>query len=136
MFRIPLPFTDSSLLFTPLWSEWPLAAKAGAGLVCVVPYLLVIWLYRYELKLVRRSAACGLLSLRLLLLLVLLCVVTLQPILAHDRTQYQPGHILVAVDRSESMNVADSQRPAADKLRLARSLKAAGALCREEQLDE
>src|SRR5262249_27693096 len=75
-----------------------------------------------------------LLLLRLIVLLFVLTLVCLQPVLARHTTEELPGRVLVAVDRSDSMDIADPQRPAVDKLRLARALKLAGDLCSDEQL--
>src|SRR5262245_56052563 len=98
--------------------------QVGAIALCVVvPIFLVLWLYRYELRLVRRLTALALLVLRLAVVLTLLLVVCLQPIVAHATSEELQGRVLVAVDRSESMEVADPQRSTVDKLRLARALK-------------
>ena len=136
MVRIPLPFTDTVLLLSPRWEEVRGPLQAAVVVLLGLSPLLVFWLYRYELRLVRRSAASALLALRLILLFFLLFVVCFQPILARTRTEDLPGRVLIAVDRSASMDVADPQRPAAEKLRLARALKLAGDLCSEAQLDD
>src|SRR4051812_10999473 len=135
MFRISIPFVDSYFLVTPQWAGLHPALQWGLlALVCLVPLALVLWLYRYELKLVPTSTALGLLSLRLVALLLILGLVCLQPIYAFDRTTGLPGRVLVAVDRSDSMDVADPQRPALDTLRLARALKLGEGLCSDAQL--
>jgi hypothetical protein len=127
MVRIPLPFKDSSLLLIPRWGELGLAMQiALLALMAVIPVLLVLWLYRSELRLVRPSAALGLLTLRLVVLVLLWCVLSLQPIVARTSTEELPGRVLVAVDRSNSMGVRDPQRSALEKLRLARALKLEG----------
>jgi hypothetical protein len=136
MFRIPLPFRDCYLLLTPPWPGLHPALQGGVLLlVCLTPLVLLLWLYRYELQLVPRLAARGLLGLRLAVLCLLLLLVCLQPIYARDRTRGEPGRVLVAVDRSGSMDVADPQREPVDKLRLARALGLAGDLCGDAQLD-
>jgi hypothetical protein len=66
----------------------------------------------------------------------LLFLLGFQPIVARSETDELPGRVLIAVDRSESMDVADPQRPAVEKLRLARALKAATDLCPEALLDQ
>jgi hypothetical protein len=124
MFRIPLPLEDSALLVVPRWAELgPILQITLLVSTAVLPLLLVLWLYRYELRLVRRAAARGLLAVRLLMLLMLWCVVALQPIVARYSTEELPGRVLVAVDRSGSMAVTDPQRTAAEKLNLAHALK-------------
>jgi hypothetical protein len=136
MFHIRLPSPDSSLLLSPRWGElhgfWQAVLFALLG---GAPLILVIWLYRYELRLVRRHVAGALLLLRLAVVFALLFLVGFQPIVRHTTTEELTGRVLVAVDRSASMDVADPQRPALDKLRLARALGVAGDLCTRKQLD-
>jgi hypothetical protein len=123
MYRIPLPARDSALLLIPRWGDLPGPLQlALLVLLCLVPVALVVWLYRYELRLVARSTASLLLVLRLVALFLLLFLVLLQPVVGRTVTQDLPGHVLVAVDRSDSMDVNDPQRPPVDKLRLARAL--------------
>src|SRR5260370_31289449 len=62
-------------------------------------FLLVLWLYRHELRLVHRWIACGLLFLRLAVVLLILILVGLQPIVARLTTEELPGRLLIAVDR-------------------------------------
>ena len=130
MFRITLPFTDWSLLLSPRWGDLPLSTQSALlALLGLIPVALVLWLYRYEMRLVRRATAGFFLGLRLLVIALLWCVVGLQPVLARYTTEELPGRVLIAVDQSGSMNVPDPQRPRLDKLRLARALnlKVAGA---------
>lgn len=123
MFTLPLPWPDASLLLTPPWGSLPplLHGLLLAALV-IVPVALLVTLYRYELRLVTPGTALLLLSLRLLAVLLVLCLVCLQPVFARDRRTELPGQVWIAVDRSSSMDVRDPQRSAADKLRLARLL--------------
>ena len=136
MYHIPLPFTDSRLQLFPRWAEWPLGGQLLLLLACILPVLLVCWLYRYELRLVSRSRALALLGLRLLVLLLLLLVIALQPVAARPVVEEKPGRIVLAVDRSGSMEIPDPQRSPRDKLRLARALKLARDLCTDLQLEE
>src|SRR5271165_3297893 len=100
MLRIPLPFDDTALLLIPRWSELGLPLQIMVlALLGLVPVLLVLSLYRYELHLIRRSAAGFLLSLRLLVIVLLWFVVGLQPIVARFSSEELPGRVLVAVDR-------------------------------------
>jgi hypothetical protein len=134
--RVSLPYDLGDLLLTP---QWPgLAAPLRYGLitlVCLVPLVLVLWLYRWELRLVTRITALGLLGLRLVVLLLLLSLVCLQPVHARDKTFGLPGRVLIVVDRSESMDVADPQRTPAEKLRLAIALKLVGDLASTDQVN-
>jgi hypothetical protein len=130
-----IPFTDYRLLLSPRWSElsgvmqWILLA-----LLCLAPVVLMIWLYRYELNLVRRATALGLLALRLSILLFLLFVLCLQPVAARVPVESIPGRVLVAIDRSDSMEARDPQRSLLDKLILARSLDLGRDLASDQEL--
>ncbi|HZY89917.1 MAG TPA: vWA domain-containing protein, partial [Gemmataceae bacterium] len=134
MFTLRLRPFDADLLLTPQWGGPPLLKWGLLLLVCGVPLALVVWLYRYELRLVPRLTALGLLGLRVVALVLILFLACLQPIYARSRTEGLPGRVLIAVDRSDSMDVADPQRPAVDKLRLARALKLGGDLASDAQL--
>src|SRR5919202_7074254 len=136
MFPIRLPYLDADLLLTPPWSHLPPALRWGLlGALVVVPVVLLAWLYRYELRLVPRVTATALFGLRLVVLLLLLALVCLQPVYAREQRGELPGRVLVAVDRSDSMEVADPQREPAEKLRLAKALHLAGDLCDDARLD-
>jgi hypothetical protein len=135
MFRIALPYPDTSLLLSPRWSELSPLGQLGMVLLLLAPPILVVWLYRYEMRLIKRSTALRLLTLRMLALALLLFIVLLQPIVQRTTKYELPGRVIFAVDRSESMDVADPQRPNVDKLRLARALKLAGDICPDAQLD-
>jgi hypothetical protein len=136
MFSIKLPNDGSTLLLTPQWSSLPAALQITLLVaVCLVPFVLIAWLYRYEMQLVPRAAAFFLLSMRILVLFLLLFLVCLQPVYAHSKTKELPGRVLVAVDRSDSMDVADPQRSAVDKLRLVRALHLGRDICGDDQLD-
>src|SRR5437773_2663176 len=103
MVRLPLPFpSGGTLLLSPRWAELSGFLQVGSWLLCLVPVLLVVWLYRSELRLVRRSVARSLLALRLVIVVGLLGLVCLQPMIAHTITEELPGRVLIAVDASES----------------------------------
>src|SRR5262249_51419867 len=115
---------DWSLLLSPRWSDAGATGQlALLALLGLVPVVLVVCLYRYEMRLIRRSTAVLFLGLRLVVIALLWCVVGLQPVLARSTTEELAGRVLIAVDQSGSMSVPDSQRPRLDKLRLARALK-------------
>src|SRR5438093_8385843 len=115
MFRIPLPGDNNVLLLTPRWGDlqapWQVALPA---LLFVLPVGLVLWLYRSELRLVGRGMAAGLLAVRLLLLVLLWAVICWQPMLVHEFSEDLTGRVLIAVDRSRSMEVTDPQRSKAE----------------------
>jgi hypothetical protein len=132
MFRIPLPWPDSSVLLSLPFGAWhPVVRAVLLAAMVLAPLGLLVTLYRYELRLVKPLTAASLLGLRLAALLLILGLVCLQPIYARDRVHELPGRVLVAVDRSDSMNVVDPQRPPADKLRLARALGLANGVQEE-----
>jgi hypothetical protein len=136
MYRVPLFDRETSLLLSPPWmASDPFQACLWIAL-CLLSICLVVWLYRAELRLVHRFVALSLLLCRLAVLCLLLSFVTFQPIVARLGTEHLAARVLVAVDRSGSMDVADPQRPAVDKLRLARALKLASDLCSDAQLDD
>src|SRR5437763_6398432 len=120
MFRIPLLDPDRVLLLTPRWAELGEALQALLLVfVCAVPLGLVVWLYRYEMRLVARGTALSLLALRVVVLALLLTLVCLQPTYARTSHEELRGHVIVAVDVSDSMGVRDPQREPSEKLRLA-----------------
>jgi hypothetical protein len=123
MFRISLPWPETSLLVSLPWSGLnPVVRAVVLAAVIALPLVLLATLYRYELRLVPRLTALMLLGLRMTILALILFLVCLQPVYARDRTEELPGRILVVVDRSTSMDVADPQRAPQEKLRLARAL--------------
>jgi hypothetical protein len=136
MFSIPLPHGDNSLLLSLPGTDLPGWQRIGllvlVAILCLVPFVLIGWLYRYELHLVRRMTALRLLGLRLVLLVVLLGIVCLQPIVGHSTLLERPGRVLIALDRSASMDTTDPQRTPLEKLRLARFLH----LCTDQQFED
>ena len=137
MFSIKLTGDGSSLLLTPQWSGLPVWLQAVLLLaVCLVPLVLIVWLYNYEMRLVPRTAAVFLLGMRILVVFLILFLVCLQPVYAHSQTHELRGRVVVAVDRSQSMDVADPQRKPVDKLRLVRALRLGHDLCPDDLLDQ
>jgi hypothetical protein len=123
MYTLRLPWPDTSLLLSPPWPGLPPVVRwLLLATLALAPLALLAALYRYELRLVPRLTALTLFGLRFVVFLLVLALVCLQPIYAHDHRRDLPGRVLVAVDRSLSMDVRDPQRPGADKLRLARFL--------------
>lgn len=87
----------------------------AVGLASVV---LLVFLYRYERRIVPRGVGLMLLTLRLLAALALVTAM-LDPISARTLTETLRGRVVVGLDLSESMDTADPQRPAADQSSLA-----------------
>src|SRR5262245_24616599 len=136
MFRIPFPVTDTTLVLTPPLESLPGWAQIILGVLgLAVAAGLLIWLYSYELKLVRPLTATGLLALRAVAL-ALLWFVIMQPVVARPTSEKLPGYVLIALDRSDSMGVTDPQRDNAEKLRLARGLGLARDLVKDGKLDD
>jgi hypothetical protein len=129
---LQLPFTDALLRLNPRWGSfdfgegwkgWEVVAQVGClALAFLVPLALIIWLYRYELRLVKRGAALTLFSLRTLVIAWLWFILCLQPVLTTETTRKIPTRVIVALDISGSMNATDAQRRRIDKLRLAQAL--------------
>ena len=109
MWTINLPDPESHLLLTPRWGEltaplqWCLLVLVG-----LVPLVLATLLYRRELQPLRPRVAHVLLTLRLLAIGLVWFLLALQPVLVHTITEELPGYLLIAVDRSASMEVADT----------------------------
>src|SRR5262245_13856472 len=130
MLRFDLPFTDTSWQIHPRFGHLPPALQTSLLLIVwLVPIGLMVWLYRYELRLVRSNPARLLLGLRLLTISLIVLVVGFQPVVSRVVAEAVPGRVLVALDRSDSMGVADPQRPPVEKLRLARALKLVRDIC-------
>ncbi len=105
-----LPHDLGDILLTPQWAGLnPNLQAALLVSVFLLPLALVLWLYRFEMQLIARSTAIGLLCLRVVVLALLLLLVCLQPIYGRTFTEELPGYVLVAVDRSASMEIADRQ---------------------------
>jgi hypothetical protein len=135
MFHFQFPFTDTSLLLHPRFGDHALIVQIVLLLLCLAPVGLVGWLYRYELRMVRPLVARVLLALRLLVVLMLVVVLAFQPVAAHTTSENVASRVVVGWDRSDSMGVADPQRPVADKLRLARAVHLVRDICSDTRLD-
>ncbi|WP_020472935.1 vWA domain-containing protein [Zavarzinella formosa] len=136
MFRIDLPFTDAYFLLTPRLGFFSRHVQLAilAGLLGLVVFL-VIRLYRSELRIVPRRFALLLLGLRLSLVVTLFLVSSLKPSFAHTVSETVPSKVLVALDRSDSMEINDSQRSVAEKLELAKGLGLVRDLADDKTLD-
>jgi hypothetical protein len=110
MYAWQLPHGLGDILLTPQWAGMnPVLQATLHAVLFLLPLALMLWLYRYEMQLVGCCTAIGLLCLRVTVLTLLLLLVCLQPIYGRTHTEELPGYVLVAVDRSTSMDVADGQ---------------------------
>ena len=126
MFRIALASEDSFLFLAPRWSGWgEFGQVAALAALLLAPLVLIVGLYRYEMKLIARRSAGLLLLLRSLGLVSIWSVAGLQPTVAHTQREEMPSRVLVAVDLSASMDLTDPQRTWAEKVRLAQALQLA-----------
>ena len=136
MFQIAIPGRDDSMLFSmPVegLSRW---VQAG-GLFAIMVAL--IWavqrLYRLERSYVQRHWAIALLACRMLVVLVVFGVATLQPQVRHVSRETIPSHVLIAIDRSTSMGIADPQRDPTEKIEAAITLHLADDLASSATLE-
>jgi len=108
MLKLRLGSDESFLILAPRGADLgPVGQIAVIALLLLVPLGLIVWLYRYELRLVAGWQAAGLFTLRILILLVLWLAVGLQPRLADIHVEETPSRVRVAVDLSSSMDVVD-----------------------------
>lgn len=110
-------------------SPWMLPAAAAAALVLTVA---VFWLYPAQVKAVRRPWRWVLPGLRVVALLAL-SLSFARPIALRTRAADERGPVLVLVDRSRSMGVADAGRKKEDLVSLAGALGLLPAGARNEQ---
>ncbi len=137
MYHLTIPFTGLQLALSPRWGEAPgLLAIAIWVCLALVPLALILWLARYELRLVSRPVGIFLLALRVIVLVLVWNLVFLQPVLAYPAAPKVRERVLVAVDVSGSMGVTDPQRTAAEKLRIVRALHLGRDLCPDLLLDQ
>src|SRR5688572_27215088 len=126
MLRYTLPFSEG--VMSPLTQK----ALILGGLALIL--FLIATLYRYELRLIRPGAARLLLAMRVLVISLVWLLTSLKPFLDHVTTEFLPGKVVLAVDRSDSMTITDAQRTPAEKLRLARALRLARDLADDRRL--
>ncbi|MCE9532395.1 MAG: hypothetical protein K8T89_14935, partial [Planctomycetes bacterium] len=135
MYRIDLPTFEGYLLLSPPFGSLPrLGQVIGLAVLLAILLYLIIRLYRYELRFITRSWATTLLSLRMLIVAIILFVVGLKPTMRYISKETIPSHVLIAIDRSESMDITDPQRDPIEKLEVARGLKLATDLADDATL--
>jgi multisubunit Na+/H+ antiporter MnhG subunit len=92
-----------------------------AGAMLVLLGIAIVWLYRVERHMVRRTSGIVLTVLRVVLLLLLLLMLT-EPIISVTTTRARRGAVIVMMDHSRSMQIPDRERPAHEKFRIADAL--------------
>ena len=130
-------FTDASLELAWPFPGWPSALRYG--LVLAIPIAvgaLLFRLSRFEMQLVSRRVAVGLISLRFATIAAILFTLFFEPSISRTRREEVPGRILIAVDTSDSMRVTDPQRPLAEKLALAKRLQLTHDISSAREVDE
>lgn len=135
MNSLTIPYTGMTVELSPRWGS-SLPAAFPWLVLAIIPLLLVLWLYRTELTLVSLGVARSLLALRITVIVLLLTLVCLQPQLLPAFQPKAPDRVLLLIDRTGSMDALDPQRPAIDKLRLARALNLATDIASDLQVDE
>ncbi len=125
--RYTLPFATSKF---PAWLQFGFIA---VGLLLLL--WLIVWLYRYESRLIRPAAARLLMGLRVLVIGMLWLLTSLRPFFDRTLSETIPGRVLIALDRSDSMQLTDPQRPVLEKLQHAKKLKLVADICPDTQLD-
>jgi hypothetical protein len=123
MLSIPIPFTASSFDFAlplPGLPTWVRALLVLGG--AVVLAVLLGLLYRREVRLVSRRLALTLTALRLAAVLAVFLTTASDPTLVTVSSVEVPSRVLIAVDTSDSLRVADPQRPDDEQRRIASAL--------------
>lgn len=110
MLKIPVA-DETFFVVAPRWGELGIAAQIILlSLLLGLPLILVLWLSRYELRLIARGHAAGLLMLRVAVLFAIWLFVGFQPHLAGEHVDEKPSRVRIAVDLSSSMNIADDDK--------------------------
>lgn len=136
MTSISLPFTDAFLRLGLPFPGLSVSLRIFLTAMLLALFLvLLVLLYRYEMRLIRRRFAVGLLTLRLTAFALIFLTLALEPVIARSVKEEVRGKVLIAVDRSDSMKVTDPSRPLAEKLRIAKALKLVPDLASDAQLE-
>jgi hypothetical protein len=98
-----------------LESSWPLWVNALVGATAIE---IICGLYQLEKRIVKPSLGRWLLALRLLMTAAVLTMLV-QPVFARDEERREDRNVVVLVDDSASMQIADREMPVDEKLGLA-----------------
>ncbi len=102
------------LALTTSWSLWT------SAIIGAVALEVVIALYQLERRIVSRRVGRWLLGLRLLASAAVLTILV-QPVFARDLTEKKDRNVVVLIDHSASMQIADKDRPVEEKLAIAQA---------------
>ncbi|MES2708336.1 MAG: hypothetical protein V4726_17205 [Verrucomicrobiota bacterium] len=105
-----------------LETTWPLTLCGFIGALAIEA---VMGLYQLELKIVTRRAGRWLLALRLTAVVAVL-VMLAQPVFSRNETRRLDRNVVVMLDESESMQLADTRMPVRERLALAEFLGVKG----------
>ena len=97
------PTTETTLRFTGDWTLVPVL------LVALVLSLVMLGLYRREVKFQQRTAASWVPAICRSLAVFLLVLTLAGPVLRHETILRQLGRVIIAVDASQSMKLVDEQ---------------------------
>jgi hypothetical protein len=121
---------------SPRWEGASPLGVLASIMLALVPLVLIFLLASYESRLVTPPTAVRLIGLRVFVLLLILFLVLCQPVVAWPQREKPREVVVIAVDRSGSMDVTDPQRPVAEKLKLALALQLGRDLTADSRLEE
>ncbi len=126
MLSIPIPWTGWSFDFSLPFPGWPMWVRVPVVLLGGAALAVILWvLYRREVRLVPKRIARLLMALRLAAVLAVFLTTAADPTFVAVTSKEIPSRVLICVDTSDSMRVADPQRPADDQQRIASALNIA-----------
>jgi hypothetical protein len=136
MNSVGILFASARIALELPFGSLPSFLRVAAFLALLAGFVaLIVWLYRVELREVSSRVARTLLGLRIATLTAVFVVAVGGPVIVRELREPVPGRVLVAVDLSDSMRVADPDRPTAEKLRLVRTLRLHDGIVPDEVLD-
>jgi hypothetical protein len=129
-------FSDVSLRLASPLSDLSYLAQSLVLLIAVTLFgVLVVRIYRNELRHVGLPLSLILLTLRFAAIIALCLILLFNPILVSSVKEEVKGRVLVALDCSDSMTVSDTERPLVEKLKLGKLLRLTTHLASEYQHD-
>lgn len=137
MLTLPIPLTSTRLDFTLPFGFLPVSLQVVVSLTMLAGlFILLAWLYRLELRRVGLRAAWCLLGLRLAAVATVFLALSGSPVVVRPVREAVPGRVVVAVDLSNSVRVADPDRPLGEKLRLVRGLRLNDGVVSDDRLND